>query len=303
MAGALSRLRANPALLATLFASGAIALWGLLPLLRLVAAPFPPLQLSALALALAAAIAWLGSWRTAGCRRRRGDSPLAGRDWLLGSAALLGALALYFFALTRGPAAPVTLVTYLWPLIYVVLDHATAGRRPPRALMLGALVGLMGTALVVVRQNGLDPAALAATPWDAYGAAIANGLCWAVFSLHLKRRAFTARGFARLFAGAGMLAAGLHTLLETTVLPADGVAWLAAAAIGVGPYGLAFVAWGHGLSHGHAGLLGTLSYAVPVLAAAVLMLAGRTQPDWTLAVAAAAVAGGAWLASRPPKPA
>lgn len=298
MAGGLSRLRGNPALTATLFGAGAIALWGLLPLLRLVAAPFPPLQLSAMALALAAAIAWLGQrWR----RSPRRLSPLTGGDWLLGSATLLGALALYFFALTRGPAAPVTLVTYLWPLIYVVLDHVTMGRRPPRTLLLGALLGLAGTAVVVVRQNGLDPAALAATPWMAYGAAIANGLCWAVFSLHLKRRAFSAGGFARLFAAAGAMAAVLHLPLETAVLPGEPAAWLAAAAIGIGPYGLAFVAWGNGLCRGDAGLLGTLSYAVPVLAAAVLMMAGRTQPDWALALAATGVAGGAWLASRPPK--
>ncbi len=296
------RLRRNPALWATVFGSGAIALWGLLPRWRLMAALFPPLQLSAMALALAAAVAWLGS-RAVHSHRRRVATPLAGRDWLLGCAALLGALALYFFALTQGPAAPVTLVTYLWPLIYVVLDHVTAGRRPPQAILLGALLGLLGTALVVVRQNGFDPAALAATPWDAYAAAIANGLCWAVFSLHLKRRAFSAAGFARLFAGAGLMAAGLHALLETAVLPASPAAWLAALAIGVGPYGLAFMAWGNGLTRGYASLLGTLSYAVPVLASAVLILAGRTQPDWALAVAAAAVASGAWLASRPAKPA
>ncbi len=73
------------------------------------------------------------------------------------------------------------------------------------------------------------------------------------------------------------------------------------ACIGIGPYGLAFLAWGQGLRYGHAGFLSALCYTVPVMATSLLILAGMEAWRMELALAALAVTSGAWLAGRDKK--
>ncbi len=68
-------------------------------------------------------------------------------------------------------------------------------------------------------------------------------------------------------------------------------------ALGLGPYGLAMVAWDLALRTGPTALIGSLAYAVPVLAAAFLVIAGVATPDWRLPLAATLVVAGSVVAS------
>jgi drug/metabolite transporter (DMT)-like permease len=267
-----------------------VALWGSLPLLRRVA-ELPPLQVAAIAMAAAAALAG----GMALFARDGNASPAAtglAAHWLAGVGGLLGALFFYFLALVRGDPAVVTLVTYTWPLGFVVATDWLAGRRPRAGTLLGAGIAFTGIAPLVAGGGGGEP-----TPPVAWLAGLASGASWIAFSLFLRRAgALPAAGYARLFARAGVLALALHLLVETTATAALGD-WLAAALIGAGPYGIAFMAWGYALRHGPAGLLGTLTYATPVIATAALVAVGWSTPDPRLILAAAGVVGGAMVAS------
>ena len=77
----------------------------------------------------------------------------------------------------------------------------------------------------------------------------------------------------------------------------SGSALLAGIALGFGPYGLAMVAWDLALRTGPTALIGSLAYAVPVLAAFLLVVAGIAAPDWRLPVAALLVVAGSVVAS------
>ena len=68
--------------------------------------------------------------------------------------------------------------------------------------------------------------------------------------------------------------------------------------LGLGPVGLAFFTWDIGMKRGDIQMLGTLSYAAPLLSTLVLILAGHATATPTLAIAASAITGGAALAAR-----
>ena len=97
--------------------------------------------------------------------------------------------------------------------------------------------------------------------------------------------------------GAVALAGALcHLLFETTVTP-DTAQWVAIAGLGLGPVGLAFLAWDHATKHGNLALLGALSYLAPLISTALLVITGATPATLTLALAALLILGGSLLAT------
>jgi drug/metabolite transporter (DMT)-like permease len=94
-----------------------------------------------------------------------------------------------------------------------------------------------------------------------------------------------------------VLAAAAHLAFEETVWPAGAGQWLAVLGLGLGPVGLAFFFWDHGVKRGHIQALGASSYAAPLLSTVLLVLFGFAQASWALALACALIVGGAVLAS------
>jgi drug/metabolite transporter (DMT)-like permease len=62
--------------------------------------------------------------------------------------------------------------------------------------------------------------------------------------------------------------------------------------------GLAFYLWDIGCKRGNIQLLGTLSYAAPLISTIVLVAAGEATPSWSLLLAAVLITGGALIAAR-----
>ncbi len=90
--------------------------------------------------------------------------------------------------------------------------------------------------------------------------------------------------------------AACHFAFETTVRPSPGQ-WVAILVLGIGPTGLAFLAWDHATKHGSLPLLGALSYLAPLLSTLLLIAAGRAQATPQILLAAALIVGGALLAT------
>jgi drug/metabolite transporter (DMT)-like permease len=67
--------------------------------------------------------------------------------------------------------------------------------------------------------------------------------------------------------------------------------------------GLAFFTWDIGVKKGDIQLLGTASYAAPLLSTLVLVAAGMASATLSLLLAAVLIAGGALLAARAARPA
>jgi drug/metabolite transporter (DMT)-like permease len=88
---------------------------------------------------------------------------------------------------------------------------------------------------------------------------------------------------------------------EETVLPHLSQ-WLVILALGIGPVGVAFFAWDYGTKQGNVSLLGTLSYAAPVLSTLLLVIFGRAAASISLLAACVLVTMGAWVATRTASP-
>jgi len=130
-----------------------------------------------------------------------------------------------------------------------------------------------------------------------YVAAIVCALTWSGYSV--LSRYFgsiptdSVGGFCAVTA---MLAALCHLIFETTVWP-QGAEWLAVLALGLGPVGLAFFTWDHGVKKGDIRALGAFSYTAPLLSTLVLIAFGKAQPTGLLIVACLLITGGAVLAA------
>jgi drug/metabolite transporter (DMT)-like permease len=280
----------------------AVLMWGALPLLRLMAEEIPPLQLTTMSLFMAAVVTsglhLRGQHRVQAKPKNR--SP-AGRDVWLAALFLLGAVVFYFAALASGPAAEVTLVTYMWPLGLSAAVCMKTGRLPGMRMSTGVLLSFAGAALALLSAHeGSGGGSSGVHGIWGYILGLSSGLCWLGYSILLKRLPLDLGLHAHVFSIAGLGAGVLHLVLETTALHVSAAVLLPAAIIGIGPYGLAFLAWGQGLRFGHPGLLSALCYTVPIVATTLLVLAGMETWRTELAIAAVAVSCGAWMAGMGP---
>lgn len=277
---------------ATLIGALAVLLWALLALLTVETAPVPPLQLNALCFALGGAVGlvWVAATGGVGVLRQ---VPL--RVYAFGTAGLFGYHLLYFSALRLAPPAEAGLIAYLWPLMIVLLSGLLPGERLRKGHVIGALLAFGGAALIVL-QGGSGFGGSAA---PGYALAFLCALTWAGYSILSRRLGQVPTASVAVFCLAtAALSALAHLGLEDTAWPASGTGWLALVLLGLGPVGLAFYVWDIGVKHGDIQLLGTASYAAPLLSTLALVLAGKTQATPGLGLAALLVAGGAALAAR-----
>ena len=278
---------------ATLVGVGAILLWAALALFTVAARGLPSFELLALSFGAAflSGLAALAARGRAALRELR--QPPA--PWLLAFGGLFLYHALYFYALSAAPPAQASLVAYLWPLLIVLMSASLPGERLRGRHVAGAALGLGGTALIVLgRGTGTAAGSSAAL---GFGAALGCAVVWSGYSVLNRRFARVPSAMLVGVCGAVALAGGLcHLAVEATVAPSPGQ-WLAVALLGVGPTGLAFLAWDHATKHGRLPVLGALSYLAPLASTLLLILTGQAEAGAPLIAAAALIIGGAVLAT------
>lgn len=281
---------------ATLVGALAVLMWGTLAALTVSLRSVPPFQLLAMTFGVAFASGSLWLLATGGPRRFTLLKQPVG-FWLLAITGLFAYHALYFVALRLAPAAEANLINYLWPLLIVLLSALVPGGGRLRAAQVaGAVMGLAGTALLI--GTGRDLGAAPGSFWG-YAAALGCALVWSSYSVLNRRFAgVPSEAMIGVCGAVALLGLGTHILFEPATVRPVGGEWLALAAMGIGPLGLAFLAWDHGTKHGELPVLGTLAYGAPVLSTLLLVLLGLAAPTVELVVACALVVGGAWIATR-----
>jgi drug/metabolite transporter (DMT)-like permease len=270
-----------------------VALWSLLALLTVGAAPVPPLLLNAICFGIGGGIGLL--WIARGGRGFGFVRQLRPAHWLLGVGGLFGYHVLYFSALRLAPPAEAGLIAYLWPLLIVLISGLMPGEVLRRGHVAGAALAFAGAALLVLRGgDGFAPAHL-----PGYLLALLCALTWAGYSLLSRLSGAVPTEAVALFCLAtAALSALAHLALEQTRWPAGALGWLSCLALGAGPVGLAFYLWDIGVKRGDIQMLGVASYAAPLISTLVLVAAGIAAPSWPLLAAALLIAGGAALAAR-----
>ncbi len=278
---------------ATAIGFGAVLLWALLALFTAASGATPPFQLAALCFAVGGAIGLADM-------ARRGVSPARafaqpGRVWALGVGGLFGYHFFYFTALRNAPPAEAGLIAYLWPLLIVLFSGLLPGERLRPLHLVGAVASCAGAAILLAPglSGGFAPEHALG-----FAAAGACALTWSSFSV-LSRRFGSAptETVAGFCLAAALLSALCHLALEPTVWPTGALQWAAVIGLGLGPVGGAFYAWDVGVKRGDIQLLGTASYAAPLLSTLALVATGYAAPTPGLAAAAGLITGGAALAA------
>jgi drug/metabolite transporter (DMT)-like permease len=278
---------------ATLIGLTAILMWSLLAVLAVATGKIPAFQLAAMTFSIGALVgfsSWLG----------RPDASAVLRQpalvWIVGVGGLFGYHALYFLALRFAPPAEAGLLNYLWPLLIVLFSSLLPGERLAAHHIIGALLGLCGTVLLFAGNSGH---AFAPGQLPGLIAAFVAAFVWAAYSvMSRKLKAVPTDAVAGFCLATALLAALVHSAVETTVWPETAAQWLAIVALGVGPVGAAFYAWDIGMKRGDIRVLGAASYATPLLSTAFLIFAGFAQASFTIAIAAVLIAGGGLIAAK-----
>lgn len=277
---------------ATLIGFAAVIMWSLLAALTQASGKVPPFQLTAMAFAIGGVLGLVAVAAMGQLAELRQPAVA----WLVGVGGLFGYHFFYFTALRNAPPVQAGLIAYLWPLLIVVFSALLPGERLRWFHILGAVLGLLGTALVVTGGKGV---AADASYLLGYGAALVCALVWSAYSILSRRLASVPTAAVAGFCIAtAILSAIAHFFLEATVWPENAGQWLAVLGLGLMPLGAAFYVWDYGVKRGDIQVIGASAYAAPLLSTAILMIAGFAQPTWGLALAAVLIAVGGVVASK-----
>ncbi len=271
----------------------AVLLWSLLALFTVGSAPTPPLLLNAICFSIGGTLGLIWTWANGGLAQLR---KVRWTTYLFGTVGLFGYHALYFSALRMAPAAEAGLIAYLWPLLIVLFSGMLPGENLRLGHLFGACLGFAGAAVIIA---GGGSAGFQSDHLPGYGLAMLCALTWSGYSVLSRRLGDTPTSSVAVFCVATAIAsAALHIAVEDTVWPDTATSWASVLALGLGPVGLAFYVWDIGVKQGDIQILGTASYAAPLLSTLVLVVAGIAAPSWGLAIAAVLITGGATIAAR-----
>jgi drug/metabolite transporter (DMT)-like permease len=279
---------------ATATATGFIAvlLWALLALFTVGSSPTPPLLLNTLCFGIGGIVGLIWAWATGSVPQMR-TVPL--RVYAFGALGLFAYHLLYFSALRLAPAAEAGLIAYLWPLLIVVFSGLLPSETLKAGHVIGAILGFSGAALIISGGG----AGLSSEYLPGYLLALLAAFTWAGYSVLSRLVGSAPTASVAVFCIAtSLLSFPLHLMFEETVLPTTALGWASIAGLGLGPVGFAFYVWDIGCKHGDIQLLGTSSYAAPLLSTLVLILAGIAAPSMTLLWATLLITGGAIIAAR-----
>jgi len=271
----------------------AVLLWSLLALFTVGSAPTPPLLLNAICFSIGGTLGLIWTLQNGSLAQLR---KVSWKIYAFGTIGLFGYHALYFSALRMAPAAEAGLIAYLWPLLIVLLSGLLPGERLRPGHLIGACLGFAGAALII---TGGGSAGFQMDHLPGYALALLCALTWSGYSVLSRRLGETPTSSVAVFCVLTAIASWvLHFSLEDTQWPETAIGWASTLALGLGPVGLAFYVWDIGVKQGDIQMLGTSSYAAPLLSTLVLVGAGIAVPTWGLAIAALLITGGAVIAAR-----
>ena len=272
----------------------AIILWSTLALFTVLTSKIPPFQLTAMAFSVAFLIG-LGLWIKEG----RGiliHLKLPLKVWGLGIYGLFGYHFFYFMAIKNAPPLEANLINYLWPLLIVLFSAFLPHEKLRWFHLFGAVLGFMGAILLIGFGKEVGFSFLHV---KGYVYALVCALIWSSYSVLSRYFGAVPTSSIGAFCGATAgLSFGAHIVFEQTYIPST-QEFLATLALGIGPVGMAFFVWDFGMKRGDIKLIGSLSYATPLLSTLLLILFGLSTPSKVIYWACLLIVLGSIISSLP----
>lgn len=285
-------VRYSQAVLAIMMGLLAILLWSSLAVVTTFAASIPRFELLWLSFGVAFIVG--SSILSITGRLREMVQPIS--PWIIGFCGIFFFHLFYFVGIALAPPAKVTLVSYLWPTMLVVCTAFLGKKQFHPAYLLGAAMGLIGTACLMSGDWG---ASMNLGVLFGYFLAFLCAVTWTGYSIINRKYVSVPSGMLIGVCGAiSLVAMGIHFVFEPTVIPSTSEA-LVLFYLGCGPTGVSFLAWDYACKHGNLSLIGTLSYLAPLLSMFWLIMAGKAIPTTGLLIAIILIVGGAVVATYP----
>lgn len=169
---------------------------------------------------------------------------------------------IYYLALSRAPLAEGAILATTWSFWIVVFSSLLLYRKLKIAIIITALVGMVGAALVISSGKDLS---FARDALPGYLLALSCGLIWSSFSVALGHMPIKKEPMTIFTIYAALLSAVLYLVTMPHDLPSP-AALLSAIYLGCVPLGLSFFLWNRALTGGNMVIIGFLSYFTPPLA-------------------------------------
>jgi drug/metabolite transporter (DMT)-like permease len=275
---------------------------------RLMVGSVPPLALNALRWSLAFVLLLPIGWRLF---RRPGE--LAARLRYLAPLSLMGVgsyNALQYMAVTTSTPINVTLIAASSPLFMLAVGALAYGERPTRRQGAGAVLSLLGVALVLSHGHPSTLLQLHLVPGDLL-MLLATAL-WAVYSWMLarppasmrppERPSWSAAEFLLAQVGVGALwataGAGAEQALDGQPIMWSGAVYAALAYVAIGPSIVAYFCWGAGVTAVGPAVAAFFANLTPVFAALMSAAMLGEGPQWYHVAAFGLIAAGIVVTSR-----
>ncbi|NHQ83465.1 DMT family transporter [Chromobacterium vaccinii] len=271
---------------AMLYALAAIAMWASVATLSALTHTLPPFFVAGIGLIL-------GSLLTV---RRIADWKVPPKNFANGVYGIFGFYFFLFNAYRLAPVMDATVLSYVWPLLMVLLSPLLVpGTRLGANHILGSLIGFAGAALIVT--GGKLSLSMSALP--GYLMALGAAVVWATYSLFTRRLPATSDNAVGGYClASGLLALALHFATEPAAHPST-IQWLMIAVLGLLPMGAAFLCWNRAMQLGDPRQIGALGNATPLLSTLMLVASGQAALNGGSALAIAMIVGGAALGTLP----
>ncbi len=270
----------------------AILLWSMLASLGVLAKRVPPFELISISFLIAFLIG-LTLWK----KESRGiltHFKLPLKVWLVGIIGLFGYHYFYFLAIRNAPAIEANLINYLWPLFIVLFSAFLPNEKLKWFHIVGILFGLAGVIFLISNGSAFSFESRYA---KGYIYAFTAAIIWATYSVISRLFSHISTSSVGAFCGVtAILSLICHMLFETTVIP-DLRETTTILLIGLGPLGGAFFLWDYGMKNGNIQLLGSMSYFIPLLSTALLILLKISQPSSSVWIACTLVVFGSIISS------
>ncbi|MCE3233311.1 MAG: rane protein [Rickettsiaceae bacterium] len=277
---------------ATLIGFAAPLLWATFPSLSLAVGGVPPFQLMFITFTISFLLS-ICMWKYQGKSVIHVlKQPL--KYWTIGIFGIFGFNAVYVTCLKLGPAAEVFLVTSTWPIITMLLDSVVLKERLRPWHIAGSLSAFCGVILIAFYR---DTIAFNPDYFWRYAASLGAATIWATYSILNRKVTGMPDNLVGGFCGASAILAFLcHILFEQTVsIPLE--KWPLLLALGIGPVGLSYYAWNFGTKYGDIRSLSILAFLGTFISISLLILFGFAPFNWTIALAAVLIIGGAAIGS------
>lgn len=170
--------------------------------------------------------------------------------------------AFYYYGIRVMTAQDACIINYLWPLMIVVFSVFILKEKMNVKKLLAVLLSFAGVVMVATKGNIAN---IDMTNLKGILSCVAAAVCYGLFSVYNKKKAYDQNVGMMFFFGVAALASGVVSILTEEIQTLNRIQLAGSLWIGVFVNAIAYLAWGIALNNGETAKISNLAYITPFL--------------------------------------